>query len=466
MTNIDERSERTLVVGKEIPTPESKMIDAGLRRADCRFMRYVEMFEVVGIAAFMSVGAYLSLPGIYLYFIYGACALFSFLLIRTLRGVVCRRPDIGSLSSYVREYAGASSASIVSKLMRFDQFIVVVFDVTVVFLFARVMGQFWLPLQHMPEDLLLIFSVAAVMVGSFGERRLSDPASVTSSLIKAGVPFLVLCLGACIVTFRVPLRGAGVEFSMIKPSYAVLSAGILPAIAMIQTLIFSHGSSELAFHRASEEVRVDGRRSKRSARQIVVRLVTLSVGVLIVVAILLAGKSAAGNIDRFSAILGCVGIYATGRILRSLALTCSPRAFLAADEEGKGAGTKISVVLAGCATGLVINKLTPSYSFEIVLSVVALVSVGVWLAIVTCRHECDKRYAAGESGSMSLRRRRPLSLRTAALGAFTAMIALVALDYPVGTAVMACASAGICGAWLFWCAAGLRSSRSGGGELG
>lgn len=87
----------------------------------------------------------------------------------------------------------------------------------------------------------------------------------------------------------------------------------------------------------------------------------------------------------------------------------------------------------------------------------------LWLAIVRCRHEWDRQYAAGEPDAVSLRQRRLLSLRTAALSAFAAMIALVALDYPVGTAVMACASVLVGGALLVWCVARLRSPQSGKG---
>lgn len=61
---------------------------------------------------------------------------------------------------------------------------------------------------------------------------------------------------------------------------------------------------------------------------------------------------------------------------------------------------------------------------------------------------------AGEPDAVSLRQRRLLSLRTAALSACAAMIALVALDYPVGITVMVCAAL-VGGAWLIWCVARL-----------
>jgi L-asparagine permease len=250
------------------------------------------------------------------------------------------------------------------------------------------------------------------------------------------------------VTFATPLSGHNIAFSMMKSSYTWLSAAILPAIAMIQSAIFSHGSTEVLL--ACPDHAFDGGKSRAAVRQAIVRMTALNAGTALVLAILVAGSVSPGHLNRFSAILGCIGIYATGRTLRSLALSDSAHVFLAApDGSLSGRRALLLTALAG-GSGVVLNQSAPEYAFELVITAIVLLSLALWSLIVKCRIATAEYIRATGHDLGGTHLSKPLLHRWAGPLLLGMMLLLVMLDYPIGTFTATFMLAAVTVCWIGW----------------
>ena len=131
------------------------------------------------------------------------------------------------------------------------------------------------------------------------------------------------------------------------------------------------------------------------------------------------------------------GLYATGRVLRSLAMGGSAPAFggrMSAQQIPYGG---IVVTLVIYLAGVVLNYVVPSQVFEVVLNVASLGILSTWGFIVVCQMRLRASIERGENEAVAFRMPFAPVSSWLTLGFLVAVLVLMALDYPGGTLTVA-----------------------------
>ena len=127
------------------------------------------------------------------------------------------------------------------------------------------------------------------------------------------------------------------------------------------------------------------------------------------------------------------GLYSTGRILRSMAMSGSaPRFAARLNKRGVPYGG-IALTAAVASLGVLLNAIVPGAAFEIVLNVAALGIISAWAMIVLCQLALFKLAKQGTALRPSFRMFGAPYTGYLTLLFLVAVVVLMAFDYPVGT---------------------------------
>jgi L-asparagine permease len=127
------------------------------------------------------------------------------------------------------------------------------------------------------------------------------------------------------------------------------------------------------------------------------------------------------------------GLYSTGRILHSMAVSGSAPAALAKMNKAGVPYGGIAVTAAVTVIGVALNAVVPSAAFEIALNLSALGIISAWAVIVLCQLKLWKLSKRGEMARPDFRMFGAPYTGLLTLLFLFAVLVLMALDYPVGT---------------------------------
>ena len=312
--------------------------------------RQVQMIAIggaIGTGLFLGAGSRLQMAGPSLAIVYLVCGVFSFLILRALGELVMHRPTCGSFVSYAREFLG-ERASFVAGWMSFLNWAMTgIVDITAVALYMHYWGTF----AGVPQwvfalmALFIVTSMNMIGVKYFGEMEF------WFSLIKVVALSLFLIVGAVILGVRVPVGGHTTGLHLISQNGGFFPHGIMPALVLVQGVVFAYSAIELV-GTAAGECRDYEHVVPRAINSVMWRIALFYVGSVVLLTLLLpwtayrAGTSpfvtffqtlgvpgigTIMNIVVLTAALSSLnsGLYSTGRVLRALALGDSAPRFLA-----------------------------------------------------------------------------------------------------------------------------------------
>jgi L-asparagine permease len=324
-------------------------------------------------------------------------------------------------------------------------------DITAVALYMRYWGTF----AHVPQWLFalaaLVFVGAMNMVAVkwFGEMEF------WFSIIKVGALVLFLIIGLFFVVTSHAVAGQSPGLHLISEHGGIFPHGLLPAIIIVQGVVFAYAGVELIGTAAGEAQ--DARKVLPSAiNSVMWRIALFYVGSVVLLVLLMPWSAYKAGVSPFVTFFGALGVpgigtamnlvvltaalsslnsglYSTGRVLRSLAMGGSAPAFVAKMNAAKVPYGGIVVTLVVYLVGVVLNYLVPSQVFEIVLNVASLGIVSTWGFIVVCqmvlRRAIDRREIAPVDFRM------PFAPFTSwiTLAFLLSVLVLMGFDYPDGT---------------------------------
>ena len=420
--------------------------------------RQIQMIAIggaIGTGLFLGAGSRLQHAGPSLAVVYLVCGAFSFLILRALGELVMYRPTCGSFVSYAQEFLG-ERASFVAGWMSFLNWAMTgIVDITAVALYMHYWGTF----ADVPQwvfamgALVVVTSMNMIGVKYFGEMEF------WFSLIKVVALSLFLVAGAVILGVRVPVGGHATGFHLISENGGLFPHGILPALVLTQGVVFAYSAIEL-IGTAAGECENPREILPRAVNSVMWRIALFYVGSVVLLVLLLpwtayrAGTSpfvtffqtlgvpgigTVMNIVVLTAALSSLnsGLYATGRILRALALGGSAPRYL-------GGMNRFSVPAAGILTtvaiylvGVLLNYVVPSRVFEIVLNVSALGIVSTWSFIVASQIAFRRKVDRGEIKDHGFRMPGAPFTSWATLLFLVSVVVLMGFDYPEGTYTVA-----------------------------
>ena len=444
---------------KELSTTHQKTEsreDQGFHKAlRPRQIQMIAIGGAIGTGLFLGAGGRLAAAGPALIFVYALCGFFAFLVLRALGELIMHRPTSGSFVSYAREFYGEKMAFAVGWMYWLNWAMTSVADVTAVAIYMNFFKQYVPWMQGIDQwvfalgALLIVLAMNMLSVKVFGELEF------WFSLIKVVALATFLVVGIYFVIFGTPIEGHVTGFSLITDNGGFFPNGILPAFIIVQGVVFAYASIELIGTTAGETE--DPRKVIPGAiRTVVFRLLVFYVGSVLLLTLLLpytaykAGESpfvtffgSIGvegadiimNLVVLTAVLSSLnaGLYSTGRILHSMAVSGSAPAALAKMNKAGVPYGGIAVTAVVTVIGVILNAIVPAAAFEIALNVAALGIICAWGAIVLCQLKLWHLSRQGKMNRPDFKMFGAPYTGVLTLVFLFGVLVLMAMDYPAGT---------------------------------
>ncbi|WP_104108624.1 amino acid permease [Arthrobacter sp. N199823] len=430
--------------------------DAGLHKGlKSRQIQMIAIGGAIGTGLFMGAGGRLAGAGPALMFSYAICGFFAFLILRALGELVIHRPSSGSFVSYAREFFGEKAAFVSGWLYWLNWAMTAIVDITAVALYMHFFGKYLPWIDSVPQwvwalaALMLVLGLNLVSVKVFGEMEF------WFALIKVVALVTFLLVGTYFVIFGTPVEGHEVGFSLIADNGGFFPNGLLPVVVVMQGVVFAYASIEL-IGTAAGETQNPEKIMPKAINTVIIRIAVFYVGSLVLLSLLLpytaykAGESpfvtffGSIGVEGVDSIMNLVvltaamsslnaGLYSTGRILRSMAMSGSAPKFTA-KLNSRGVPYGGILLTAGVAVlGVILNAVVPAEAFEIVLNMAALGIIASWAMIVLCQLALYRLTKKGLAIRPSFRMIGAPYTGYLTLAFLLAVLVLMAFDSPVGT---------------------------------
>ena len=393
--------------------------------------RQVQMIAIggaIGTGLFLGAGARLQMAGPSLAIVYLVCGIFSFFILRALGELVLHRPSSGSFVSYAREFLGEKAAFVAGWMYFINWAMTGIVDITAVALYMHYWGAF----GDVPQ---WVFALGALAI----------------------VVFLVV--GTIFLGTGKPLDGGTTGFHLITDNGGFFPHGLLPALVLVQGVVFAFASIELV-GTAAGECKDPQTMVPKAINSVIWRIGLFYVGSVVLLVLLLpwnayqAGQSPfvtffsklgvpyigdVMNMVVLTAALSSLnsGLYSTGRILRSMSMGGSAPKFMSKMSKQHVPYAGILATLAIYIFGVVLNYLVPASVFEIVLNVAALGIIASWAFIVVCQMRLRKAIKEGKAADVSFKLPGAPVTSWLTLLFLLSVLVLMAFDYPNGTYTIA-----------------------------
>ena len=420
--------------------------------------RQVQMIAIggaIGTGLFLGAGGRLQHAGPALAIVYLVCGLFSFLILRALGELVMHRPTSGSFVSYAREFLGERGSFVAGWMYYLNWAMTGIVDITAVALYMHYWGTF----DGVPQwvfaliALVLVGSMNMIAVEWFGEMEF------WFSLVKVGALVLFLVIGVIFLISGHPVAGVDTGLHLISENGGVFPHGVLPAVIIVQGVVFAYAGIEL-IGTAAGETQDAKKILPRAINSVMWRIALFYVGSVVLLVMLMPWTAYHAGTSPFVTFFGALGVpyigtimnlvvltaalsslnsglYSTGRVLRSLAMGGSAPPFVSKMNAAKVPYGGIIVTLVIYLIGVVLNYLVPSSVFEIVLNVASLGIISTWGFIVICQMMLRRAINRGEAEEVSFKMPFAPFSSWITLGFLLAVLVLTAFDYPDGTYTIA-----------------------------
>jgi L-asparagine permease len=391
-----------------------------------RQLQMIAIGGAIGTGLFLGAGGRLASAGPALAIVFAICGVFAFFILRALGELVLHRPSSGSFVSYAREFFGEKAAYAAGWMYFLNWAMTAIVDVTAVALYLH----YWSAFTAAPDWLLALVALAVV-------------------------------LSVNLLAVKVTSGGEAVDtgWSVVAAS-GVLPNGILPAVVVVQGVVFAYAAIELV-GTASGETQHPEKVVPRAINTVIVRIAVFYVGSLVLLSLLLpytsyeAGQSpfvtffssigspevgeVAGSVMNFVVVTAALsslnaGLYSTGRVLHSMGMNGSAPAFTTKMSKGGvpfgGILLTASITLLGVVLNAVVGANT---AFEIVLNVASLGILTAWGTIILCQMRLRQWAKEGKAEEPSFRLPGAPVTSWLTLAFLLAVVVLMAIDWPIGS---------------------------------
>jgi L-asparagine permease len=435
--------------------------------------RQVQMIAIggaIGTGLFLGAGARLQVAGPSLAIVYLLCGVFSFFILRALGELIMHRPSSGSFVSYAREFLGEKYSFIAGWMFFFGWATSGIVDITAVAIYMH----YWRAFADLPQwvsalaALIIVGSMNFVGVKWFAEMEF------WFALIKVAAIGLFLIIGTIYLGGRISVAGNTPGLHLISEHGGIFPNGILPALVLVQGVIFAFAGIEL-IGTAAGECAEPRKILPKAINSVVWRIAFFYVGTVALLVCLLPWTAYKATESPFVTFFGALGVpgvgsvmnvvvltaalsslnsglYSSSRVLRALAEGGSaPWAFARMSKSGVPY-VGILVTLAIFVLGVVLNYLVPSRVFEIVLNASALSVFSNWGFIIVCQMMFRRAVARGDALDVSFKMPGAPITSWLTLLFLLGVLIMMAMDYPNGTLTVASTPilAGLLGAGWLW----------------
>lgn len=365
--------------------------------------RHINMIAIggaIGTGLFLGAGGRLAEAGPALAIAYAVCGVFAFFVVRSLGELILYRPTSGAFVSYAREFMGEKGAYVAGWMHFLNWSTTGIADITAIALYAH----FWAAFTPIPQWVLALIALAIVLTLNLVSVRLFGEMEFWFAIVKVAALVLFMVIGIFMVVTQHPIDGNSPGPQLIADHGGFFPAGVIPMVLVMQGVVFAYASVELVGVAAGETENPKEIMPK-AINSIMWRIGIFYVGSVVLLSLLMPsgsyskqespfvtvlshiGVPSAGNVMNLVVLTAAMsslnsGLYSTGRILRSMALSGSAPRFTAAMNKNSVPYGGILLTAAVCVLGVGLNYVVPSEAFEIVLNFASIGILATWAIIV------------------------------------------------------------------------------------
>lgn len=423
-----------------------------------RQLQMIAIGSAIGTGLFLGAGGRLETAGPSLAIIYAVCGFFGYLILRALGELIVHRPSSGSFVSYTREFYGEKAAYVSGWLYWLNWAMTAVADATAIAIYIAWFGQYNEFIATIPQWVVALVVVVLVTALNLVSVKLFGELEFWFALIKVSALLLFMVLGIWFLIFGNP-SGTPVGFSLITNEGGFFPNGILPALIVVQGVVFAYAGIELVGTTSGETQNAE-KVIPRAINTVILRIAVFYVGSVLLLCMLLPytmysetespfvtffnsiGVDYAAPIMQLVVITAAAssmnaGMYSTGRILHSMSVAGSAPKFAAKMSKG---GVPIAGILLTALValfGVALNFWVPAQAFEIVLNIAAIGTMASWAAIAMSHQKFLKLVGQGKYARPGYQAPGGRFTDWAVMVFLAAVMVLIAFDYPVGTYTLA-----------------------------
>ncbi|GJF14368.1 L-asparagine permease [Mycolicibacterium cyprinidarum] len=426
--------------------------DAGYHKSlKPRQLQMIAIGGAIGTGLFLGAGGRLASAGPGLFIIYGFCGVFVFLILRALGELVLHRPSSGSFVSYAREFFGERTAYVAGWLYFLNWAMTAIVDCTAIATYFH----FWKVFNVFPQWTIALIALALVLSVNLISVKLFGELEFWAALIKVVALLTFLVIGTIFLAGRYEVDGHPTGFSVLAENGGLFPVGLLPLVIVISGVVFAYAAVELVGTAAGETAEPE-KIMPRAINSVIARIVLFYVGSLFLLGLLLpytaysadespfvtffskVGISGAGTVMNIVVLTAAfsslnAGLYSTGRILRSMAMSGSAPKFTARMSSRGVPYGGICLTAAIGLIGVLLNGVVPNQAFEIVLNMAALGILASWATIVACQLQLFRWSQQGIMARPSFRMWGAPYTGYLTLAFLIGVLVLMVFDYPIGT---------------------------------
>ncbi|UKA61015.1 amino acid permease [Arthrobacter sp. FW306-04-A] len=446
----------TNITVEERPTAVRSDEQSGYKKGlSNRQVQMIGMGGAIGTGLFLGAGGRLASAGPVLPVVYAICGVFAFFVLRALGELVLHRPSSGSFVSYAREFFGEKAAYVSGWVYAISWALTAIVDITAIAVYFH----YWTAFSSVPQWVLALAALAVVTGVNLISVKLFGELEFWFAIIKVGALVAFLIVGGIFFAGNFPVAGHNPGFSLIAENGGLLPNGLLPAVIIVQGIVFAYAGIDL-IGVAAGETKNPAKVMPKAVNAVIFRIAIFYVGSSALLALLLpfnaykAGESpfvtffaaigvpGAGDVMNFVVLTAALsslnaGLYSTGRIYRSMAQTGTAPKFMERMSRGGVPYGGILFTAAITLLGVGLNAVVPAMAFEIALNATALAILCTWGTIVLCQL---KLYKLSKKGLMLRPAFRMLGAPWTSyltLAFLAAVMVLMVFDFPVGTYTVA-----------------------------
>lgn len=389
--------------------------DAGYQKSlKSRHVNMIAIGGAIGTGLFLGAGGRLADAGPSLAVAYALCGLFAFLVVRALGELVLHRPSSGAFVSYAREFLGEKGAFVAGWMYFLNWATTGIADITAVATYTHYWGMF----SHVPQWVIALIALAVVLTVNLISVKIFGEMEFWFAIVKVGALVAFMLIGIFLLVTQHPVGGHSPGPALIADHGGIFPTGTLAMLLVVQGVVFAYASVELVGVAAGETAEPE-KVLPGAINSIMWRVGIFYVGSVVLLSMLLpwnsysAGESpfvtvlsrlgipAAGGVMNLVVLTAAMsslnsGLYSTGRILRSMAMSGSAPRFTGLMSRSQVPYGGILLTSGICVLGVGLNYVVPSDAFEIVLNFAALGILSTWAMIMICHLLFWRKTRVGE----------------------------------------------------------------------
>jgi L-asparagine permease len=407
------------------PAPGAGTVDAGdagySKSLKARHINMIAIGGAIGTGLFLGAGGRLADAGPSLALAYAVCGIFAFLVVRALGELVLYRPSSGAFVSYAREFMGEKGAFTAGWMYFLNWATTGIADITAVATYAHYWGMF----TDVPQWVIALIALAVVLTVNLISVAVFGELEFWFAIIKVGALVAFMAVAIFLLVTRQPVDGHTPGPSLLTDEGGIFPNGMLPMLLVLQGVVFAYASVELVGVAAGETEHPE-KIMPKAINSIMWRIGVFYVGSVVLLVMLLPWTAYSGDESPFVTVLSNIGVpaaggvmnlvvltaamsslnsglYSTGRILRSMAMSGSAPRFTGVMSRSQVPYGGILLTSGFCVLGVGLNAVVPEDAFEIVLNFAAIGILSAWAMIMICHLLFWRKARAGQTERPSYR---------------------------------------------------------------